>query len=258
VLPPAHSNFLPTRRLPEARLAAGRAPLRGAARRPRPPGEGAGRAPGAGRAAGLQLPGLHAGLKSRLKDPSHTASAPRPLHQDEMEALPGAPAAGPPAARPLIFFRDASQHVARLARVLRQPRGNALLVGVGGSGKASTARFAARVAGLEVHVIEPRRGFGLAGFREDVKRAYKVGSGAARCFRAFGRWLAVLLAAAGAACCSSGQACPWPLHPCPAGRRRRGAPAGAGAVGRRAGAARRRGCDPRGRQHAAQHWRHHR
>jgi dynein heavy chain len=35
----------------------------------------------------------------------------------------------------LVFFSDAIQHILRIVRVLRQPRGNMMLIGVGGCGK---------------------------------------------------------------------------------------------------------------------------
>ena len=78
---------------------------------------------------------------------------------------------------PLVFFPDAIEHVCRLARILTAPRGSAMLVGVGGSGKQSLTRFAAFVCGQRCVQIEVRKGYSAVDFREDLKGMYAVAGG---------------------------------------------------------------------------------
>ncbi|CAH8560243.1 unnamed protein product [Schistosoma turkestanicum] len=72
----------------------------------------------------------------------------------------------------LVFFVDAIEHVCRIARMIRQDRGNALLVGVGGTGKQSLTRLAAHINDYKCFQIELCRGYNYASFHDDLKTLY--------------------------------------------------------------------------------------
>nr|XP_046259789.1 dynein axonemal heavy chain 6 isoform X2 [Scatophagus argus] len=74
----------------------------------------------------------------------------------------------------LVFFQDAIEHVSRIARMIRQERGNALLVGVGGTGKQSLTRLASHMCGYRCFEIELSRGYNYDSFHEDLRRLYKM------------------------------------------------------------------------------------
>ncbi|XP_077184230.1 dynein axonemal heavy chain 17 isoform X3 [Paroedura picta] len=72
----------------------------------------------------------------------------------------------------LVLFEDAVSHVCRINRILESPRGNALLVGVGGSGKQSLSRLAAYISSLDVFQITLKKGYGIPDLKADLASQY--------------------------------------------------------------------------------------
>ena len=61
----------------------------------------------------------------------------------------------------------------RIARILTTPRGNALLVGVGGCGKQSLTRLACSMCEFECIQIQLSRGYNYTSFHEDLRKIFK-------------------------------------------------------------------------------------
>ncbi|XP_040979289.1 LOW QUALITY PROTEIN: dynein heavy chain 17, axonemal [Aquila chrysaetos chrysaetos] len=76
------------------------------------------------------------------------------------------------AAMSLVLFEDAVSHICRISRILESPWGNALLVGVGGSGKQSLARLAAYISNLDVFQITLRKGYSIPDLKLDLASQY--------------------------------------------------------------------------------------
>ena len=70
----------------------------------------------------------------------------------------------------LVLFDYAIDHILRISRVLRQPRGNLMLIGLSGSGKQSLGIISSFIMGCQIFKIEPSKNYKLDAFRQDLAK----------------------------------------------------------------------------------------
>ncbi|XP_075210256.1 dynein heavy chain 2, axonemal kl-2 [Lycorma delicatula] len=72
----------------------------------------------------------------------------------------------------LVLFKDAVEHICRISRIISQPRGNVLLIGIGGSGRQSLSRLSAWLCSYNTFQIQTTKNYKVAEFKEDLKKLY--------------------------------------------------------------------------------------
>jgi dynein heavy chain len=73
----------------------------------------------------------------------------------------------------LVLFEFAMVHLMRISRIIRMERGNALLVGVGGSGKQSLTRLAAYIAGYITIKLQITKTYGVNNLLDELRKIFR-------------------------------------------------------------------------------------
>lgn len=74
----------------------------------------------------------------------------------------------------LVLFEDALKHLAIISRIIMMPRGSALLVGVGGSGKQSLTKLSTYLCAYSHYQITVSKTYNTGNLMEDIKSQYAL------------------------------------------------------------------------------------
>lgn len=72
----------------------------------------------------------------------------------------------------LVLFNQAMEHISRICRIINLPGGNALLVGVGGSGKQSLTKLASFILTYEIFRIVVATNYTLNDLKTDMQTLF--------------------------------------------------------------------------------------
>jgi dynein heavy chain len=74
----------------------------------------------------------------------------------------------------LVMFLDACKYISRMTKVLQNPQGHVLILGVGGSGRQSLSKLSVYFCSLKTFQIEPSKGYNISKWKDDIKRLYMM------------------------------------------------------------------------------------
>ncbi|CAF0810656.1 unnamed protein product [Adineta ricciae] len=74
----------------------------------------------------------------------------------------------------MVFFKEAVEHVLRICRVIQQPGGHLLLIGLDGTGRKTCLELSALVCGHSMFQLNIKRGYAYQDFRDDLKIVFKA------------------------------------------------------------------------------------
>jgi len=73
----------------------------------------------------------------------------------------------------LVIFGFVIEHLSRISRILKQPNGHGLLIGIGGIGRSSATKLAAYIAEYELFQIEVSKKYTTNDWKNDMKTLLK-------------------------------------------------------------------------------------